>query len=122
MKKAKEDKLIFLVLSLALSVIFLLSTVLTVIFLKREEYTVMSVTLIISVISAYGVPFSFFELSDSCLMIRIIPIYKEFASLTKEERTEKISEKIGIKAASIAKILKKCEKRGYTKIISQSEV
>ena len=115
MRKAKDDRFILLLLGVSLSVIFILSTVLTVVFLEAEEYTVMAVTLAVAVLSANGIPFSFFALSDVLLAIRIIPVYKANLRMTQDERTEKISEEFKLKLAFTRKFLKKCVRRGYIK-------
>ena len=115
MRKAKDDRFILLLLGVSLSVIFILSTVLTVVFLEAEEYTVMAVTLAVAVLSANGIPFPFFALSDVLLAIRIIPVYKACSPMTQDEKIEKISEEFRLKPVFVGKFLKKCVKRGYVK-------
>ena len=113
MKKAKEDRFLFLSLGIVFSVFAVVLLALTLLFLKDGNYPPMIVTLVFSAACAYGIPFSFFAASDRALIIRFVPIYKKHKAHPYDDAILKISDELGLKVRAVEKLLKKAIKKKY---------
>ena len=113
MKKAKEDRFLFLSLGIVFSVFAAVLLALTLLFLKDGNYPPMIVTLVFSATSAYGIPFSFFAAADRALIIRFIPIYKRYKERPYTDAISHISDELGLKEAGVEKLLRKAIRKKY---------